>query len=104
MSLKAKEVLELVRWSEPQDAKWSPGGHGVRGHWMRLFACTALVRLAPSHPDWFDGECNTVAQLLSSAIELGRPIARATASLLAWAFLARVRTRRTPRPSASSSA
>src|SRR5215813_1528410 len=83
-----REVLELIRWSEPEDPNWSPGGQGARGHWMRLFACTALVRLAPSNRDFFDGECSTVAQLVSSAIELGRPVARATASLLAWRFLA----------------
>src|SRR5215467_1745282 len=39
-----REVLELIRWSEPEDANWRPGGHGMRGHWMRLFACTGLVR------------------------------------------------------------
>src|SRR5262249_8338100 len=83
-----REVLELIRWSEPEDPAWSPGGHGLRGHWMRLFACTALVRFAPARPDEFDGECSTVAQLTSSAIKLGRPVASATASLLAWRFLA----------------
>jgi hypothetical protein len=86
--LNAKEVLELIRWSEPEDPQWSPGGQGVRGHWMRLFACTALVRLAPTHRDWFDGECSTVAQLVSSAIELGPAVSRSTASVLAWRFLA----------------
>jgi len=86
-ALRAKEVLELIRWSEPEDPKWSPGGQGARGHWMRLFACTALVRLAPIYCDWFDGECNTVAQLVSSAIELGRPVELSATSLLAWRFL-----------------
>src|SRR5262245_7058441 len=38
------EVLELIRWSEPEDPAWSPGGYGHRGHWMRLFACAALLR------------------------------------------------------------
>ena len=83
-----REVLELIRVSEPGDPEWSPGGHGQRGHWMRLFACTALVRFAPTRRDLFSGECNTVAQLTSSAIILGKPVARATASLLAWRFLA----------------
>jgi hypothetical protein len=85
--VRAREVLELIRWSEPEDPKWSPGGQGPRGHWMRLFACTALVRLAPSYRDLFEGECNTVAQLVSSAVELGRPVERAAASLLTWRFL-----------------
>jgi hypothetical protein len=82
-----REVLELIRWSEPDDPEWSPGGQGPRGHWMRLFACAALIRFAPFHRDLFDGECSTVAQLISSAIELGRPVERAAASLLAWRFL-----------------
>lgn len=82
------EVLELIRWSEPDDPKWRPGGYGHRGHWMRLFACTALVRFAPTRPDLFAGECNTLAQLISSAIELGPTVARAAVSVLAWRALA----------------
>jgi hypothetical protein len=73
-----REVLELIRWSEPDDPNWSPGGQGHRGHSMRLFACTMLVRLAPKYPASFDSECDTLAQLISSAIELGLPVARAT--------------------------
>lgn len=83
-----REVLELIRWSEPNDPTWSPGGHGPRGHWMRLFACTALVRFAASHRDLLDGECETLAQLVSSATELGPSVARAAVSMLAWRFLA----------------
>jgi len=83
-----REVLELIRWSEPEDPTWSPGGQGLRGHWMRLFACTAMVRFAPTRRDLCEGECNTLAQLTSSAIELGQPVAGAAASVLAWRFLA----------------
>jgi hypothetical protein len=83
-----REVLELIRWSEPEDADWSPGGQGPRGHWMRLFACTALVRLAPKYRALWDSEYDTLAQLTSSAIELGQPVARAAAAMLAWRFLA----------------
>ncbi len=43
-----REVLELIRRSKPDDPEWGPGGYGQRGHWMRLFACTALVRFAPT--------------------------------------------------------
>jgi len=75
-----REVLELIRWSEPDAPGWRPGGDGPRGHWMRLFACTAMVRFAPTRRDLFDGECSTLAQLTSSAIELGRPVATAAAS------------------------
>jgi hypothetical protein len=48
-----REVLELIRWSEPDEPDWSPGGRGRRGHWMRLFACTAMVRLAAKYPASF---------------------------------------------------
>jgi hypothetical protein len=82
-----REVLELIRWSEPGDPEWSPGGHGPRGHWMRLFASTALLRLAPKYRELFGSECDTLAQLISSAVELGQPVARAAAGLLAWRFL-----------------
>jgi hypothetical protein len=81
-----REVLDLIRWSEPGDPEWY--GDTRRGHWMRLFACTAMVRFAPTRRDLFDGECNTLAQLTSSAMVLGQPVARATASVLAWRFLA----------------
>jgi hypothetical protein len=83
-----REVLELIRWSEPADRDWRPGGQGPRGHWMRLFACTVLVRLAPEYQASFDSECDTLAQLISSAIDLGRPVARAAAGMLAWRFVA----------------
>jgi hypothetical protein len=83
-----REVLELIRWSEPEDPEGSPGGQGGRGHWMRLFACTELVRLAARSPNSFEGECSTLAQLVSSAIDLGKPVARAGASVLTWRFLA----------------
>ena len=83
-----REVLALIHWSDPDDPEWSPSGYGQRGHWMRLFACTAMVRFAPIRRDLFEGECNTLAQLTSSAIELGQPVARGAASVLAWRFLA----------------
>src|ERR1035441_408036 len=86
--LNLREKLALIHWSDPDDPEWSPSGYGQRGHWMRLFACTAMVRFAPIRRDWFEGECNTLAQLTSSAIELGQPVARAAASVLAWRFLA----------------
>jgi hypothetical protein len=54
---------------------------------MRLFACTVLVRLAPKYPASFGSECDTLAQLIASAIELGRTVARAAAGMLAWRFL-----------------
>jgi hypothetical protein len=46
-----------------------------------------MVRFAPTRRDLFEGECSTLAQLTSSAIELGKPVARAAVSVLAWRFL-----------------
>ena len=87
MDFNLLEVLHLIRWSEPEDPAWTPGGHGSRGHWMRLFACTVLLRLAAVYQDTAGSECDTVAQLVASAIALGEPVARASAGLLAWRFL-----------------
>ncbi|WP_321477376.1 hypothetical protein [uncultured Paludibaculum sp.] len=83
-----QEVLELIRWSEPDEPGWRPGGEGPRGHWMRLFACVVLVRLGPVEKTSYGGETDTLAQLVASAIELGPSTARAAAGLLAWRFLA----------------
>ena len=63
------------------------GGHGPRGQWMRLFACAGLLQLGAQQAGWFEGECETVAQMISSAIELGESVARGAASVLAWRFL-----------------
>jgi len=81
------EVLHLISFSEPETSDFSPGGQGPRGHWMRLFACTALVQRAPRYPEQTYDEGDTLAWLVSSAIVLGEPVARAAASMLAWRFL-----------------
>src|SRR5262245_2436176 len=74
MNWEPKEVLELIRWSEPEDPNWRPGGTGIRGHVMRAFVCAALLRAAPepANHGYFDGENQTIAQLLASALVLGR--------------------------------
>jgi hypothetical protein len=82
-----REVLELIRWSEPHDPTWKPGAQGHSGHWMRLFACTALLRFAAAHSRAYDNEFETVGQFTASAIELGEPVTRAAASVLTWRFL-----------------
>jgi hypothetical protein len=81
-----REVLELISLSEPDEPRWRPGGCGERGHWMRLFACTQLVRLGAKEPT--RSERRTYLQMTSSAIELGRLVAEAAAQVLAWRFLA----------------
>lgn len=86
MGWEPKEVLELIRWSEPDDPAWKPGSTGTRGHEMRAFACAALLRAAaePLNRGYFDGENSTLAQLLASALVLGPEAQEAAARFLAW--------------------
>jgi len=79
------EVLELTRWSEPdQPGARTRGATGREGHMMRAFACAVLLvaggqtegRAPP------DGENQTVIQLIASVLELGGELAPATANLL----------------------
>jgi hypothetical protein len=44
----AGEVLELIRWSQPDDPTCKPSGRGENGHWMRAFACVALLSAGTS--------------------------------------------------------
>ncbi len=86
MPWEPKEVLELVRWSEPEDHTWKPGSTGERGHWMRLFACAILLRAAsePENVGYFAGEDSTIIQLVDSAITLGEKSSQAALSFLLW--------------------
>ena len=68
MQWEPREVLALTRWSEPEDPEWKPGATGPRGYRMRGFACTVLLCAAylPANEGYFDGENQTLAQLLDS--------------------------------------
>lgn len=76
------EVLELIRWSNPEDPNHKPGSTGQRGHQMRVFACAALLRAADDTS--IDAEEATLAQCLASALVLGGEILEASASFLNW--------------------
>lgn len=81
-----REVLELIRWSEPADPTWKPGSTGTRGHWMRAFACTALLRsydLPQNEGAWL-GLNETLIQLVMSLDALGGDLDGYAASFLAW--------------------
>jgi hypothetical protein len=84
-----KEVLELIRWSEPSDPNWKPGSVGERGHLMRAFCCAALLEAAadPANDGYFSGENQTIAQLIASALALGEAAQRGALQLLAWRML-----------------
>lgn len=73
------EVLELIRWSEPEDSEWKPGSTGSRGHKMRAFSCAVLL----ATPN-FEPEKETLIQLVDSVFMLGPEALEATARFLVW--------------------
>ncbi len=82
------EVLELVRWSQPDDKGWRPGLDGAEGHIIRAFCCAALLR-AQGEPDCYasvGGENQTAVQLYWSLDRLDRQCRDAGLRLLAWAI------------------
>ena len=86
MPWEPREVLELVRWSEPEDLKWKPSSAGARGHWMRLFSCAVLLRAASESENdgYFLGEDSTIIQRVDSVIMLGKKSSQAALSFLLW--------------------
>ena len=79
-----REVLQLIRWSNPEDPNHKPGSTGRRGHQMRAFACAVLLRAAGESGE-DDGSMEaTLAQCLSSAKALGDEMNNAAAAFLTW--------------------
>ena len=77
------EVLELVRWSEPDQPDWHPGGRGERGHWMRAFCCVALLRMEGERLIRFGIE-DTTAILVESVEILNAGLWDELGALLTW--------------------
>jgi hypothetical protein len=79
------EVLELVRYSEPDVPMWKPGGQGLRGHLMRLFCCAVLLTAAgePALDGYIEDE-STLRRLVASAVVLGTWAIDALLPLLCW--------------------
>jgi hypothetical protein len=84
------EVLELIRWSKPEDKQWKPGGTGIRGHWMRAFCCASLLRALFEPWNWgtktgsYFGVEPTIAQLLASLSLLPVEYSGVGVSFFAW--------------------
>lgn len=79
------EVLELIRYSEPDVVGWEPGGRGVRGQLMRLFCCAVLLTAAgESALDGYIEDEPTLRRLVPSALALGAEALDALLPLLAW--------------------
>jgi hypothetical protein len=86
MGWRPREVLELIRWSKPEDPQWKPGQTGERGHWMRAFACSALLRAAgeTSNSGLREGWNQTLIQLMGSLRSIGPELYEPAAASLAW--------------------
>jgi hypothetical protein len=86
MRWEPREVLELIRWSQPEDPEWKPGAYGERGHWMRAFACVALLRAGGEFEnlDLRQGWNSTLIQLIDSLRFLGPEFDESASKLLAW--------------------
>jgi hypothetical protein len=86
MGWRPREVLELIRWSKPEDPHWKPGETGERGHWMRAFACSALLRAAgeASNSGLRVGWNKTLIQLIGSLRSVGPELYEPAAAFLAW--------------------
>jgi hypothetical protein len=78
------EVLELIRWSDPENPAHKPGSQGLRGHQMRAFACAALLRAATIDDQNDNSQHCTLAQCLVSAKVLGEEMSSAAARFLTW--------------------
>jgi hypothetical protein len=83
------EVMELIRWSEPEDPDWKPGHTGELGHWMRAFSCAALLRAAREPWNYGDGigTDSTLIQLVLSLCALPVDFTLQAAQFLAWLLL-----------------
>jgi hypothetical protein len=80
-----QEVLELIRWSEPDEPGWKPGGQGARGHRMRAFCCASLLRMAGEKDMGAHVSFNeTVAGLVASLDALDTPFWAEAGSFLVW--------------------
>ena len=75
------EVLELIRWSEPEDPFWKPGSTGIRGHQMRAFCCAILLATPNEEPNK-----ETLIQLINSVLLIGTAATEATGRFLTSQF------------------
>jgi hypothetical protein len=86
-----REVLELIRWSNPENPNWQPGLPGERGHWMRAFACSSLLRAAGEKENLElrggVGWNQTLIQLIDSLRAIAPELYRPAAAFLAWLIL-----------------
>jgi len=83
------EVLELIRWSKPEDPKQQPSALGERGHWVRAFACAALLRASAAiEIRHLRNDLNEILiQLINGLCFLGSALDGPASAFLAWLIL-----------------
>ncbi|MGP8270754.1 MAG: hypothetical protein ACLQLH_11850 [Terracidiphilus sp.] len=83
------EVLELIRWSEPENPEWKPGRTGEFGHWMRAFTCAALLRATREPWNYGDGLATdeTTIQMILSLRVLPVDFTPQAVKFFAWLLL-----------------
>ena len=80
------EVLELIRWSQPEDPEWGPGAQGRNGHLLRAFACSMLLRSyerVENRNRWHSFN-ETAIQLADSLRVLGGNLLPSGGKFFAW--------------------
>jgi hypothetical protein len=84
-----REVLELIRWSNPENPKWKPGLTGHDGHLIRAFACATLVIAGgdPATSGYISSENETLIHLAASCQVLASTANQLYLQLLAWRVL-----------------
>ena len=82
-----KEVLELTRWSEPDEMRPNCS-HGHQGHLIRAFCCVVLLVAGndTANDDYIDGENQTLAQAIESCLYLGAGQCQELGELLTWRY------------------
>jgi hypothetical protein len=86
------QVLGLKQWTELDDSTSKDIQIGIRGHWIRLFACTVLIRASIELQDYeyktedwaYLDEDETIVQFLDSALYLGDDVSLAALQFLGW--------------------
>lgn len=84
-----REVLELMRWSEPEDPDWKPGSTGLQGHLIRAFCCAVLLKASDEEETrlYDTSENETLAQLIASVFFLGNEATESALRLVSWRLL-----------------
>ncbi len=78
------EVLDLTRWSRPDEAHDATPERVRRGHLCRAFACCALLLESAANDGSINGCPDTLVRLLGSVLTLGDEVAANATRFLAW--------------------